>query len=72
MTVQNIRIATGGVESFEIDGTGLNSKVIKNQKPSGRKCGISCLGVHFTTAGSLNFNISHAFDIVDLGDSSWS
>lgn len=31
MTVQNIRIATGGVESFEIDGTGLNSKVIKTR-----------------------------------------
>ena len=27
MTVQNIRIPTRCVESFEVDGTGLNSKV---------------------------------------------
>ena len=28
--------------------------------------------MHFTTAGSLDFNVSHAFDIVDLGDACWS
>ena len=32
MTVQNIRIPTRGVESFEVDGTGLNSKVVINTR----------------------------------------
>ena len=41
MTVQNIRIPTGGVESFEVDGTGLNSMFIKN--PRSLRAGVEYL-----------------------------